>query len=142
MYGNNEWKLRCIANVEMLLTDLEIGGWLGKNTPDEGRESHLVYSAYMQRKGTKYYRMSILKRKTSNAFRRLFPARVVLMKYCPEVAEKVSLIPLAWWKHVLHGVDVIIGKNQKGIPDEKLTNEEQEFLRKRTGMLKQMDMMK
>lgn len=130
-----------IEHVEMLLSDLEQGGWLGKNTPDESRESHAVYSAYMQHKGVDNYRLSILKQKISSGLRRVFPARVVLMKYLPAVAENALLIPIAWSKHVIHGTSIILGKDAYKNESKKLDCSEHQVLRDRASMLKKMQMM-
>ena len=128
-------------HVQLLLSDLEQGGWLGKNNMDEGRESHMVYSAYMQRKGAKNYRLSMAKQRVSNGFRRVFPARVVLMKYLPAVAENAMLIPIAWSKHVIHGMSVIFGRSADENEMRKLECTEHQVLRDRASMLKKMQMM-
>ena len=129
------------VQIDMLLSDLEQGGWLGKNHMDEGRESHLVYSAYMQRNGAGNYCASILSQRISNAFRRVFPARVVLMKYIPDSAEKVWLVPLAWIKHVIHGAGVILSRDSKRTAAENSASEEKKILGDRASLLKQMHMM-
>lgn len=128
-------------NVQVLLSDLEQGGWLGKNNMDEGRESHMVYSAYMQRKGAKNYSLSMAKQKASNAFRRVFPARVVLMKYIPGVAEKAWLLPIAWCEHVLHGVSVVTGKATVYTKNKEANRKERKILRDRAALLKQLRIM-
>lgn len=127
--------------VEMLLSDLERGGWLGKNTPDEGRESNAVYSAYMQRKGSSNYQLSILKQETSTIMRRVFPARVVLAQYLPASAENAMLIPIAWCRHVLHGVNVIFRKAARKNRPSRRCCTEQRNLGDRTSLLKKMQMM-
>ena len=129
------------GQVGMLLSDLEQGGWLGKNNIDEGHESRLVYSAYMQRKGEKNYCASIMRQRVSNALRRVFPARVVLMKYIPGAAENAGLVPAAWIGHVLHGLGVILSRNSKRVSAGKHADEEQKILRDRAFLLKQLRMM-
>ena len=102
--------------VNLLLSDVERSGWLGANTPDESRESHLAYSEYMQQKAG-FSRSARLKRKLGNGIRRIFPARVVLMRYCPDAAERWQLLPLAWGKHLLHGVKTVAkAQNMKTAP--------------------------
>lgn len=128
-------------HIQSLLSDLEQGGWLGKNYMDEGRESHMVYSAYMQRKGAKNYSLSMARQRVSNGFRRVFPARVVLMKYIPEVAENSWLLPIAWCKHVLHGICVVTGKGAQRADNAKANREERKILRDRAALLKQLRMM-
>lgn len=127
--------------VEMLLSDLEQGGGLGKNTPDEGRESHAVYSAYMQRKGSGNYQLSILKQEISTVMRRVFPARVVLAQYLPASAENAMLIPVAWCRHALHGVNVIFREAARRNRTSGRYCTEQRGLGDRTLLLKKMQMM-
>ena len=127
--------------VEMLLSDLERGGWLGKNTPDEGCESHAVYSAYMQRKGSGNYQLSILKQETSTVMRRVFPARVVLAQYLPASAENAMLIPVAWCRHALHGVNVIFREAARKSRTSGRYCTEERGLGDRTSLIKKMQMM-
>ena len=108
---------------------------------DEGRESHIVYSAYMQRKGAKSYILSMVRQSASNAFRRVFPARVVLMKYVPEVGENAWLLPIAWCKHVLHGIFVVAGKGTQRADNAKANREERKILCDRAALLKQLRIM-
>ena len=130
-----------VEQLEALLSDMEQGGWLGKNNMDEGRESHLVYSAYMRRKGADNYHLSLLKQRSGNVIRRVFPARVVLMKYTSKAVENAWMIPIAWCRHVAHGMGVVFGKKPDRNGVDKANREEQKILRDRAALLKQLHIM-
>ena len=95
----------------------------------------------MQRKGAKNYRLSMAKQRVSNGFRRVFPARVVLMKYIPDVADNAWLLPIAWCKHVLHGIFVVAGKGTQRAACAKANREERKSLRDRAALLKHLRIM-
>ena len=57
------------------------------------------------------------------------------------VLSFIWLLPIAWCKHVLHGIFVVTGKGAQRADNAKANREERKILRDRAALLKQLRMM-
>lgn len=89
--------------VEMLLTDLEEGGWLGRKEYDERQNGWHEYNRQLllKEKNEWHYRFYMLKWQHSFRLSTLFPKKQRLMEHYPYVEKYPFLIPYAWIHRLL-----------------------------------------
>ena len=124
-------------DVETLLADMEQGEY---HNDELENNSFAVYTAYMQRKGTRLYHISLLMQKVCRAFRRIFPSRIVLMSYTPLVGTSAFFVPFGWLLHVLHGLHIIVDKSEEG-NIKTINNRGSRIYKDRVDILKQFEIM-
>lgn len=93
-------------HVELLLDDLEKGGWLGSNDKQARLESGNEYNRQMitQEKGKVAYYCYMAYLKVSRVAFALFPPYKVLAKQYPYLKRCPILLPLAWGQYVVYRV--------------------------------------
>ena len=89
-------------DIELLLDDLEKGGWLGSNDKQAREESGNEYNRLMitREKGKLAYYLNTIYLKVSRVAFALFPPYKVLAKQYPYLQKQPVLIPLAWGQYV------------------------------------------
>lgn len=92
--------------VDLLLDDLEKGGWLGSNNKREREESGQEYNKQkiMKEKGKKAFYLYMIGRKFGRMFFALFPSYKVLAKQYPFILKMPFLVPIAWIKYFIFRV--------------------------------------
>lgn len=102
--------------VEMLLTDLETGGWLGKNNMGERKDGWREYSRQImiKRKGKISYWSYMFRWRGGLGAKSLFPPKSRLVVYYPCLNKFPWLLPFVWLHRILF----------KGFAKGKKTKEE------------------
>lgn len=85
-------------NVELILSDVEKGGWLGKNDYTARKESWQEYSRqiFLQKKGSLHYRAYMLKWQIGLNLKTFFPPEERMVKDYPFLNRFPRLIVFAW----------------------------------------------
>lgn len=93
-------------DIELLIDDLEKGGWLGSNDKQAREESGNAYNRYMitQEKGKLVYTLRTVYLKISRAAFALFPPFKVLANQYPYLRSNPILLPGAWIQYVVYRV--------------------------------------
>lgn len=91
-------------DIELLVDDLEKGGWLGSNDKQAREESGNEYNRQMmtREKGKRAYLLHMVYLKVSRAVFALFPPFKVLANQYPFLKNKPILMPWAWVKYVVY----------------------------------------
>lgn len=99
--------------VRLLLDDLEMGGWLGKNGEQAREDSWHEYNRQLliRQKSTLSYRLYMLNWAHSFRLRTLFPERARLARDYPAVKRHAALLPFAWLHRLIfRGLPLLFGK--------------------------------
>ena len=88
----------CPESVEMILDDLESGGWLGKIDEKAREEGWYEYNRQllMKNRSKAQYLLFMLRWKIGAYLKALFPSRKTLAIRYPCVQKSALLIPLVW----------------------------------------------
>ena len=88
----------CPESVEMILDDLESGGWLGKIDEKAREEGWYEYNRQllMKNRSKAQYLLFMLRWKIGAYLKALFPSRKTLAIRYPCVQKSVMVIPFAW----------------------------------------------
>lgn len=86
------------GRIDMILDDLESGGWLGKKSKSERAEGWYEYNrqVLLKKWTMKQYLFYMLRWKTRTYIKSIFPNREVLMDEYPCVQNRHILIPFVW----------------------------------------------
>lgn len=89
--------------VELILSDVEKGGWLGKNDYTARKESWQEYSrmVFAEKKGNIHYRAYMLKWQIGLNIKTFFPPKERLVKDYPFLNKFFWLIPFAWIHRII-----------------------------------------
>lgn len=88
---------------ELIVQDLEHGGWLGKQEEDGRKSGWYEYNRtlLMKSKSRLQYRLYMLNWQHSLRFRTVFPGKERLAEHYPCVLAHPTLIPFAWLHRIL-----------------------------------------
>lgn len=89
--------------IELILTDVEKGGWLGKNDYTARKESWQEYSRliFEEKKGRIHYFIYMLKWQIGLSLKSLFPAKTRMIKDYPCLERRSILLPLVWLHRII-----------------------------------------
>ena len=108
------------AKVELLLTDVETGGWLGKNNLSERKDGWREYSRLLmlRRKGRLSYGLYMFRWRNGSGVKALFPPKKRLIGDYPRLTRFPWLLPFVW----LHRIFVKGFKKGKKSKEEIVIN--------------------
>ena len=108
------------AKVELLLTDVETGGWLGKNNLSERKDGWREYSRLLmlRRKGRLSYALYMFRWRNGSGAKALFPPKKRLIGDYPCLNRFPCLLPFVW----LHRIFVKGFKKGKKSKEEIVIN--------------------
>lgn len=129
--------------VEMILSDLEKGGWMGKNNEAARKESWYEYNRQIiiKKKSKWQYRLYMIQWQHSFKLSTVFPGKKRLSLHYPYVLKYPWLIPFAWiHRLIFRGFALLKNKalTSRIIFDEEAINSES---KERIAMFRQLKMM-
>lgn len=104
--------------VSALLSDLEAGGWLGKNETEGRKDAGYGYNRlrFLETRNPFSYWCYMSKRIVIRCFHAALPPRDALENSFPYAQKASCLLPIAWIHHILSGaLRLLLGKPDAGI---------------------------
>lgn len=134
----------CQEHTDMLIDDLEEGGWLGRNDQSVREEGWHEYNRQllMENRSKLQYLLYMFRWKSGMYWKALFPTRDALAKKYPYITKSSLLIPVAW----LHRLVFRGGKAvKKGVLTSNIVMNEQNVSgigKQRVAMFRKLQMIK
>ena len=130
--------------VEVILSDLEEGGWMGVEVKSAREEGWQEYNrqVLMENKSKWQYLLYMLRWKSGLYWKALFPTRVALAKKYPYVKKSVILVPVAWLHRLIFRGSKAV---KKGVLTSHIVTDVQKVSnagKARVQMFRKLDMMK
>ena len=114
-------------NVELILSDVEKGGWLGKNDYIARKESWQEYSRriFAKKKGDFHYRAYMLKWQIGLSMKTIFPPKERLVRDYPVLNRFSCLIPFVWiHRLIFKSIPRYMKAKEKIVFNEQLISDE------------------
>lgn len=128
-------------NVELILSDVEKGGWLGRNEFTERKESWQEYSRqiFAERNSDIHYRAYMYKWQTGLSLKTIFPSKKRLIKNYPFLNKFPWLIPFVWIHRIIfRSIPRYMKAKEKIVFNEHLVSDES---KKRVEMFRELGML-